>query len=185
MLIVTSPQNLNDDLLLLLGNYSIYNVSSMMQSQTIQKLDIYPTNIMMYETVIQSKSSNNLNEYQLDQVYVAMLMNNDAVFMQFMKIMRDLYFGVNVVLLVYREEQVFDGITESLCKFIQQRYGYNYQLINVVEDLNENDNSNFTVSGIINFDADNSRYLKLLASLSPDVFNEDIEKLNMMNGWSV
>ena len=150
MLIVTD--SLSKVPLDMIKDFSIYNISSMNMNPSIPKLDIYPVRMVIYDAAIENKNG---REYQLDQVYAQMLMSDNAKFIQLMQVVRDLYFGKNVILLVYREEQVFDGLTESLCKFIQQRYGYNYQMINDITDFNACDNSTFSVAGIMNFDVDN------------------------------
>ena len=156
--------------------YSIYNLSSLCMDPSIPRLNILPPN----------RSVNSWMsgvEYQFDQQYADLLMNDNTMFVQLMQIVKDLYFGINVVLLVYREQDVFDPLTESLCKFIQQRYGYNYQLLNIADDFNPNDMSTFSVGGIMNFDLDNSRYIALMQSINPDYLAK--ENISAMNGYIV
>lgn len=180
MLLVTDVNNLSNDLLSLLKNYSIYNVSSMNMNPNIKKLDIYPTQVMLYDAATANKNG---QVYQLDQMYASILMSDPAKFIQLMTIVRDLYFGKHVILLVYQEEQVFDGLTESLCKFIQQRYGYNYQQLNSPDDLNITDSSSFSVAGIMNFDQDNARFLEYMKQYDPKSFQN--ENIAAENGWVV
>lgn len=180
MIIVTDVLTYNS-ISTILPNYKVYNISSMAMNN-YHKLNIYPSQEMIY-AVSHALATQNSCIYDLDQLYANMLMSNDSTFIDLMQIMKDLYYGYNVVLLVYREEQVFDSLTESLCKFIQQRYGYNYQLINNPDDLNLNDNSAFSVAGISNFDLDNMRYLGLVAKYQPRTFMD--ENIAEKNGWLV
>lgn len=181
MLIVTDVNTYNQ-LQFYISNYRIYNVSSMSMNYT--KLDVYPTPQFVYQTVqLQNAVDANDRIYNMDQMYADMLMNDVNMFTSLMQIVRDLYYGFNVILLVYREEKVFDGLTESLCKFIQQRYGYNYQLVNTVDDYNSRDDSSFSVGGIMNFDIDNKRYLEILAQVQPKTFMD--ENIAAKNGWII
>ena len=160
------------------NGYVVYNISNLGMYKDIPKLNILPSHEYVY-----SWMGNPEAEYQMDQQYANLLMTNNAMFMQFMRIIRDLYYGNNVVLLVYHEIEVFDPLTESLCKFIQQRYGYNYQLINTVYDFNPNDASSFSVGGIQNFDIDNNRYLSLIQLSNPEFFAN--ENISAENGYIV
>ena len=181
MLIVTDV-NVYNQLQFYISNYKIYNVSSMSMNYT--KLDIYPTSQFVYQIAqLQNTVDANDRIYNMDQMYADMLMNDINMFTGLMQIVRDLYYGFNVILLVYREEKVFDGLTESLCKFIQQRYGYNYQLINTVDDYNSRDDSSFSVAGIMNLDIDNKKYLDILARFQPKTFID--ENIAAKNGWIV
>lgn len=180
MLLITDVNNLSSDLLSLLKDYSVYNVSSMNMNPNIKKLDIYPTQVMLYDSAVATRNG---TIYHLDQMYADILMQDPTKFIQLMTIVRDLYFGKHVILLVYQEEQVFDGLTESLCKFIQQRYGYNYQILNSPEDFNPNDLSSFSVSGIMNFDQDNARFLEYMKQIDPKTFTN--ENIAAENGWVV
>ena len=180
MLLVTDINNLSYDLLSYLKDYSVYNISSMIMDPRIKKLDLFPFQNMLYDAAMASRNG---TEYQFDQLYADMIMKYPDKFVQFMQIVRDLYFGKNVVLLVYREDQVFDPLTESLCKLIQQRYGYNYQLINSSEDFNINDSSGFTVAGIMNFDQDNAKFLEYMKQYNPKEFEN--ENIAAENGWVI
>lgn len=173
MIIVTDPSNITPDILLQLQPVAFYNISSMKIMHGVPTLTIAPPQQLLYQAAI------NGSEHQLDLAYAEMLMRDENMFSQLMLVMKDLYVGKNVILFVYREEQVFDASTESLCKFIQQRYGYNYQIINSSDDINYNDKSTFTTGGIMNFDLDNSRYGQILLRVNPQSYlNENIAAEN-------
>lgn len=117
----------------------------------------------------------NTSSMEFDTQYVNLLLLDPNYFMQFMYIMNYLKNGCDVVLLIYNEDTVFNAITETLVKFIQQRYGYNYQFLNDVEDFNQWDQSSFTAPGIIQFDQDYLRYEEYLMKLDPNRFiNEPV-----------
>lgn len=117
----------------------------------------------------------NTSSMEFDTQYVNLLLSDPNYFMQFMYIMNYLKNGCDVVLLIYNEDTVFNAITETLVKFIQQRYGYNYQFLNDVEDFNQWDQSSFTAPGIIQFDQDYLRYEEYLMRLYPNRFiNEPV-----------
>ena len=117
----------------------------------------------------------NTSSMEFDTQYIKLLCWDTNYFMQFMYIMNYLKNGCDVVLLIYNEDTVFNAITETLVKFIQQRYGYNYQFLNDVEDFNQWDQSSFTAPGIIQFDQDYLRYEEYLMRLDPNRFiNEPV-----------
>lgn len=102
------------------------------------------------------------DEKNFDIEYANYIFSNDNKFVELMKIMIPLYLGTNVFLAVTRNEETYDIVTESLCKLIQQRYGYNYQLINSPDDINWYDQSGFSASGIQLFDQDRDRYVMIM-----------------------
>lgn len=109
------------------------------------------------------------NDKEFDLAYANYIFSNDNIFMEFMKIMFPLYNGADVFLLVSRNENTHDIITESLCKLIQQRYGYNYQLINHRDDIDYYDDSNFSIYGIQTFDMDKERMTYLMVQQNPNI----------------
>lgn len=98
------------------------------------------------------------DEKAFDIQYAEWILQNDAVFFEFFsKIMIQLYSGLNVFILIKKTEFIYD-VSDSLIKFIQQRYGYNSNIINTAEDWEYAEDSNFNVFGIKNLDADKQRY---------------------------
>lgn len=127
---------------MLVFNFSGYDMKCI-------KLDVYPPSTMNF-----------LDDKEYDMNYANYILNNDNIFCNLFDIIYLLYEGVNIYILITRTPNV-DIINESLLKFIQQRYGYNYQLINDNYDINEYDDSNFSLSGLANFDNDRKRYISI------------------------
>lgn len=109
------------------------------------------------------------NDKEFDIAYANYIFSNDWLFMEFMKIVYPLYDGYDAFLLVSRNEDTYDIITESLCKLIQQRYGYNYQLLNNIDDIDYYDDSNFSFQGIQTFDQDKERMTYLAVAQNPEL----------------
>lgn len=109
------------------------------------------------------------DDKQFDIAYANYIFSNDQLFMEFMKIIYPLYMGQDVFLLVSRSENTHDIITESLCKLIQQRYGYNYQLINDSSDIDYYDESNFSLYGLQALDMDKERMTNLAVRANPKI----------------
>ena len=124
-----------------------------------------------YERVhlVPSISARYNDDKQFDIDYANYIFSNDLIFMEFMKIVYPLYIGADVFLLVSRNENTHDIITESLCKLIQQRYGYNYQLLNNKDDIDYYDDSNFNIYGIQTFDMDKERMTYLAVQQNPQL----------------
>lgn len=124
-----------------------------------------------YERVhlVPSISARYNDDKQFDIDYANYIFSNDLIFMEFMKIVYPLYIGADVFLLVSRNENTHDIITESLCKLIQQRYGYNYQLLNDKDDIDYYDDSNFNIYGIQTFDMDKERMTYLAVQQNPQL----------------
>lgn len=128
-------------------NMLVFNFSG--YDMKCRRLDVYPPSNMNF-----------LDDKEYDINYANYILNNDNIFCNLFDIIYLLYEGVNIYILVTRTPNV-DIINESLLKFIQQRYGYNYQLINGKYDINEYDYSNFSLSGLVNFDNDRKRYISI------------------------
>ena len=99
------------------------------------------------------------DERQFDISFSQFIFNNPIVFYEFFsKILYPVYAGYDVFLLVTRN-MLFDMISESLLKLIQQRYGYNGAIINEASDIYYlNPDETFTTAGIYNFDIDKQRF---------------------------
>ena len=74
-----------------------------------------------------------LNDREFDIAYANYIMNNTLAFMQFFRIIYNLYLGKNVYIIVDFQEWAVN-LDESLMKLIQQRYGVNSVLITCDED---------------------------------------------------
>jgi hypothetical protein len=97
-----------------------------------------------------------------DICYANYIIYNDNVFIEFFKIIQNLYKGQNVYLVFDATSDWSENLAESLLKLIQQRYGYNAYHILLPEDYlyaSQNDMSRFDPCyGIHNLDIDKERY---------------------------
>lgn len=100
------------------------------------------------------------SEYEFDVNYANYIFSNDIVFMNFMTIIIELYYGHSVFLLISEDEWSL-LLIDSLMKLIQQRYGINGVLVNTMEDLAFAKEDTFQDYGIMNLDMDKERYTYL------------------------
>lgn len=138
--------------------FVVYNVSSNYVNSSIPQL-----NLMQLQGLDYTRSD-------IDQQFYNLVMNNDAYFCDLMKIVFPLYQGKDVALLVYRDDDCFDPFTETIGKLIQQRYGYNYQLLNKTDDWQPFDISSFNINGAFYLDQDIKRYIDIVAKNNPNAF---------------
>ena len=155
MLLVGDHKCLPDNL----DNFLVLNLSSLIEG--FQRVYLVPSFPTMYN-----------NDKEFDLAYANYIFSNDYIFMEFMKIIYPLYIGNDVFLLVSRNENTYDIMTESLCKLIQQRYGYNYQLLNTKEDIDYYDDSNFSLAGIQTLDQDKERMTYLAVQSNPELLGD-------------
>ena len=155
MLLVGDVRCLPDDT----NKFLILNLSSLVEGY--QRVHLVPSISTIYN-----------DDKQFDIDYANYIFCNDIVFMEFMKIVYPLYMGSDVFLLVSRNENTYDIITESLCKLIQQRYGYNYQLLNNKDDIDYYDDSNFSFNGIQILDQDKERMTYLAVQANPEILGD-------------
>lgn len=142
----------------------ILNLSSL--AEGFERVHLVPSIPTMYN-----------NDKEFDIAYANYIFSNDYTFMEFMKIVYSLYLGYDVFLLVSRNENTHDIITESLCKLIQQRYGYNYQLLNTNDDIDYYDDSGFSLIGIQTFDQDKERMTYLSVRSNPQIIEDDLNAI--------
>lgn len=132
-----------------LDNIIIYNLCSYREGY--EKLNLLPLNNIDY-----------FDERDFDIKYNECIFNNQKLFVDFFKIVYELYIGNHIYLLVTKNEY-FELIYESLLKLIQQRYGYVCHYINEIDDLIElKDNSEFSLNGLYHLDVDKNRYSTLV-----------------------
>ena len=160
MLLVGDIRCLPDNL----DNLIILNLSSL--AEGFQRVRLVPSFTTAYS-----------NDKEFDIVYANYIFSNDEMFMQFMSIVFPLYNGQDVFLLVSRNENTYDIITESICKLIQQRYGYNYQLLNFKEDIDYYDDSDFSIFGLANLDIDKERMTMLMVEYNPSILGVKDESI--------
>lgn len=134
----------------------IYNVSSMREG-FINLQILIPPNII-----------GKTFDREFDINYFNYILGNDNVFMEFFRIIQDLYLGKNVYLM-FGEDDWSENLCQSLLKIIQQRYGYNGYYITNFNDyvyISMNDTSDFDKEyGIYNLDQDKMRYSYLVKSI--------------------
>lgn len=132
----------------------VYNITSLNERYRNARLDLLPPN---------SLGAN--SEYDYDMKYMEWVFANDTVFSNFMKIILDLYNGLNVFLAITHEDWS-DMMVESLLKLIQQRYGINSVSINTPEDLYYAEESAFDPNyGLMNLDQDLARYQYIIGRI--------------------
>ncbi len=125
----------------------VYNLSSLLEGYP--KLNILPYSVRYSDE----------KEFDLD--YALYILNHDNVFFDMMRIIYNLYIGNDVYLLV-TIDQFSEIVTESLLKFIQQRYGYIGNRVNEPEDLMTLVPGDFTLFGVFNLDQDKERFSFLI-----------------------
>lgn len=163
MLIMTEPKVFFELQRIGLLNEStvVFNLNS--NSNVFQPIYLMPPREML------------MSSHEFDQQYISLILTNDTYFMEFMKIINLLKDGKDVFILTYNEESTFNPISETLLKFIQQRYGYDYQEVHSVSDYNPYDPSGFTTPGILQFDDDFRRYEELIIKANPYLYiNEQV-----------
>lgn len=138
----------------------VYNLTSMSEAYSRSNLNIIPPNNLGSQS-----------EYEFDVKYMNWIFQNDSIFVEFMKIIDNLYKGVDVFL-VMSDNDWSETLVESLLKLIQQRYGINATHIETMEDLFYVEESNFVEGyGIANLDMDMDRYTYLT---NQDIASKDI-----------
>lgn len=129
----------------------VYNLSSIKEGY--DRLDILPGGNIV-----------DGSEKEFDIQYAEYLLNNDLIFLKMFKPIFELYEGKDVFLLVSDNEELED-ITESLTKFIQQRYGYDtlylYDVIDIDDYYDNKTEFGFSIQGLYNLDIDKERYTEL------------------------
>lgn len=101
-----------------------------------------------------------ISDPEFDKAFAQIMLNNDDNFISLFNIVQLLYSGVNIFICI-SIGNVLDCLNESLAKLIQQRYGYNYQMINEINDIDWYDDANFSIPGLYNFDLDRDRYIHI------------------------
>lgn len=130
------------------SSFMVYNFSSL-KDGIGKRLDLIPITKM------------NVYEKDFDQMYYHYIIDNDIVFITFMKMIYQLYSGFNVYIMI-SDGYIYEALAESLTKVIQVRYGYNAQFVHEIDDINFYDDSEFSSSGVQIFEQDRNRFLNLL-----------------------
>ena len=102
--------------------------------------------------------------YEFDMWYANFLINSPDAYKELIDIMRYLYNGVSVCILVDYNIEFSNLIIESLSKFILERYGYTSNIIKDIEDMNYLKEGEFETSGILLLDQEFDTYIKKYGS---------------------
>lgn len=100
-------------------------------------------------------------EYEFDMRYANWLLNDTDAFIDLMQIVFSMYQGYDIFLLVSDDIQM-EAYTQSLLKFIQQRYGYNGFYITCIEDLFNAEDQVIGGIGAMNLHDDKERLAYIL-----------------------
>ena len=100
-------------------------------------------------------------EYEFDMRYANWLLNDTNAFIDLMQIVFSLYQGYDVFLLISDDIKLI-SYTESLIKFIQQRYGYNGFYITCIDDLFNAEDQTISGIGAMNLHDDKERLAYML-----------------------
>lgn len=119
------------------------------------------------------------NEKDFDIMYATYILENNAPFIDMMKVIYSQYeSGEDVINYILIEDDEFrNSITESLIKFIQQRYGYNCSIIHDHDDIYYIEESTFDINGLFNLDQDKERYVLLIAEELNNENKEDADNV--------
>lgn len=147
-----------------LGYASMYNINANININGALQLNIMPPLDLM----------NKLYTEQFDPEYISYIISQDQPFFQFMYPVIDLNNGNDVILFVYNEQNIFAPIIEVILKLIQQRYGYNYQLLDNVFDFDPYQYSGMTAPGITQYQIDRQRWDLIMIRTNPDFFTKEI-----------
>lgn len=104
------------------------------------------------------------DEREFDIKYANYLMANDKAFIDIMKIVYNLYLGYDVFCISDIGDEFNELFVESILKFIQQKYGFDGQIIGSLEDFLYTQDSTFTLQGLYNLDIDKERFTILCQS---------------------
>lgn len=139
------------------NNIAIFNLSAPIDGDNIVKLNelIPPLDII--------QRSQYDDEKIFDLLYADYILNNDLVFAQMFNIVYKLYEGEDVCVLISEENHLCCTITDSLLKFIQQRYGWNGNIVRTGGDYEVAEDGDFTLNGIKTFDEDKERWVSIMA----------------------
>ena len=138
----------------------LYNIGSMFMKNGIE----YLSNLTPSSSSISISNMQLDDERDFDIRYANYLMTNDAAFIDIMKIIYNLYQGFDVFCISDVWEESNELFVESILKFIQQKYGFNGQILGDVEDFMYTQDSTFTLQGLYNLDIDKERFAILCQS---------------------
>lgn len=136
------------------GDYEVFNYSSFNEDYKLLGI-IPPKEIRISESP------------DYDKQYFNFIFNNDENFIKFMKLMKPVFEGKTVIVLVTLDyNEVFDFMTECLQKLILERYEIPSSIISEKEDFdNLSYESRPYVMGVTNKNEDEKRLARLCPNL--------------------
>ena len=137
------------------------NINNMPRDREFIPVNLTGMNIYIDTLKFEGLDNIDYTDPEYDKVYADILYNNDHNFVQMFEIVQLLAAGSNIFVCI-SDYYTCGFINEAFAKFIQQRYGYNYQMINDKDDINYYDDSSFTATGLYNYDMDKERYMAIL-----------------------
>lgn len=193
MLIFMKDLNINqftpfiypDGLAIIINNqyYPIFNLSS------IYNLGVRLSNLIP-KVQYEGQRINIEDDREFDIYYANYIMSYNPAFIDLMSIMNQIYLTECVVVLI-GEDEYKNYISDSLMKFIQQRYEYPIHIVETVDDLPSwfGDSYHFTsVLGLSHFDADREKFFRMTTDKSEilEFYNHIMaEEGNNSNGSTV
>lgn len=141
----------------------VFNLSSLREGY--KRVDLFPPFLKEY------------SDKEFDMNYANYILNTEKIFFEFMKkIIMPLYYDNKSVYILISKGNVFDELTESLQKFIQQRYGLISNNINDAEDYEYLEDADFSILGLYNLDIDKEKYSNFRAI---EIMNEKNKEIGM------
>jgi len=137
------------------NTWRVWNLSSLNDFGT--RLSLVPNaNISLYDE-------------NFDQFFANYVLTDDKAFVAFMSVVYELYEGRNVFITISKNE-ASESLAESITKLIQVRYGYTCQFVNEFNDIDFDDDSEFSTNGIYTFNnGDRDRFFHTMIKLGLDV----------------
>ena len=141
----------------------IINLSSPLEG--VQRINIMPPYYLKFNI----NDTNNFDIQYLDYIF-----SNDTIFYEFMdKLIIPIYLGWNVYVINSNSDEIFDYISESIQKILQQRYGLLVNNVSEYEDYDYIEETSFSLQGVYNLQIDKERYSMLYAENNKIQVDED------------
>lgn len=148
----------------------IYNLSSYFDAPQLNFLLPSP------EYIPENQLTGDCDTPEFDYNYHNYILNNPEAFNQFMNIIIPVNQSPEVLVQILIKYSPYrDAITESLAKLIQQRYGYNTNFVNDLEDFLYVEESTFNIPGLFAFDQDLQRWQAIACDNSPEILGDNYE----------
>lgn len=131
------------------------------------------------ETMLWLRSSeySDAESFNFDSIYANQLLNYEPSFIDLMNLLSNIEYQEETILMSNYNNKLIMPILDSLLKLIQERYGIDYYIINVLEDIDSISFSEFaSPMQYSTFITDIQRYYKLTKQRIPVASEEEIEE---------